>query len=76
MCEISTIIVLICQKIGSVGPVQQKIKLPSPKQLLTFTKFENLETTIQINTLQFLLTNTWKFANQQTHLCKSHEQKN
>ena len=33
MCEISviiTIIILICQKFGSVGPVQQEIKLPSP----------------------------------------------
>ena len=29
-CEISVIIILICQKLGSVGPVQQKIKLPSP----------------------------------------------
>ena len=25
ICEISTIIVLICQKLGSVGPVQQKL---------------------------------------------------
>ena len=24
------IIILVCQKLGSVGPVQQKIKLPSP----------------------------------------------
>ena len=31
MCEISIIItILIYQKLGSVGPVQQKIKLPSP----------------------------------------------
>ena len=29
ICEIS-IIILICQKLGSVGPVQQKIKLSSP----------------------------------------------
>ena len=29
MCKVS-IIVLIYQKLGSVGPVQQKIKLPSP----------------------------------------------
>ena len=28
--EISVIIIiLVCQKLGSVGPVQQKIKLPS-----------------------------------------------
>ena len=31
ICEISIIIItLICQKLESVGPVQQKIKLPSP----------------------------------------------
>ena len=29
VCEVS--IMLICQKLGSVGPVQQQIKLPSPK---------------------------------------------
>ena len=27
----SIIVILICQKLGSVGPVQQKIELPSPK---------------------------------------------
>ena len=32
ICEISIIIIiLICQKLESVGPAQQKIKLPSPK---------------------------------------------
>ena len=31
ICEIS--IILICRKLGPVGPVQQKIKLPSPKGL-------------------------------------------
>ena len=30
ICEISIIIILICQKLESVGPVQQKIELPSP----------------------------------------------
>ena len=30
ICEISIIIILICQKLGSVGPVQQKIKCSSP----------------------------------------------
>ena len=30
MGEISIIIILIGQKLGSVGPLQQKIKLPSP----------------------------------------------
>ena len=34
ICEISIIIILICQKLGSVVPVQQKIKLPSPYMLL------------------------------------------
>ena len=37
-CEIS-IIILICQKLGLVGPVQQKIKLPSP-----YNKFGSIET--------------------------------
>ena len=32
-CEISIIIILICQKLGLIGPVQQKIKLPSPNYL-------------------------------------------
>ena len=30
ICKISIIIILICQKLGSVGPIQQKIKLHSP----------------------------------------------
>ena len=40
ICEVSiiiiiiiiiiSIIILICRKVGSIGPVQQKIKLPSP----------------------------------------------
>ena len=25
-----SIIILICQKLGTLGPIQQKIKLPSP----------------------------------------------
>ena len=29
-CEVSIIIILIYQKLGSVGPIQQKIKLPLP----------------------------------------------
>ena len=42
MCELSIIIIiiiiiiLIYQKLGSVGPVQQKIKLPSPYQTSIF----------------------------------------
>ena len=28
ICEINVIIILICQKLGTGGPVQQKIKLP------------------------------------------------
>ena len=31
ICEISINIILICQRLGSVGPAQQKIKLLSPK---------------------------------------------
>ena len=34
ICEIS-IIILISQKLGLVGPVQQKFKLPSPKHHLS-----------------------------------------
>ena len=30
ICEISFNIILICQKLGSVQPVQKKIKLPLP----------------------------------------------
>lgn len=30
ICEISAIIILICQKLWLVGPVQQKNKLPWP----------------------------------------------
>ena len=40
ICEISVIIILICQKLESVGPVQQKIKLPQPKK---FSKFQNFD---------------------------------
>ena len=29
-----SIIILICQKLGLVGPIQQIIKLPSPKMML------------------------------------------
>ena len=32
ICDISIIIILICQKLGSVAPVQQKVKLPSPNR--------------------------------------------
>ena len=35
MCE-SNIIILICQNLGSVRPVQQKIKLPLPKSDKSF----------------------------------------
>ena len=30
ICEISNIIILICQKLGLVRPEQEKIKFPSP----------------------------------------------
>ena len=30
ICEINIIIILTCRKLEWVGPVQQKIKLPSP----------------------------------------------
>ena len=36
MREVSIIIILIYQKLGSVGPVQQKIKLPSPYFVMVF----------------------------------------
>ena len=44
-CEISIIIILICQKLGSHGPIQQKIELPSPYIAIYF--FSNLFPTIQ-----------------------------
>ena len=34
VCEIS-IMIFICQKLGSVGPAKQKIKLPLPKAIST-----------------------------------------
>ena len=48
ICEIS-IIILICQKLGLVGPLQQKINLPSSKYHFVSIKY------------WFTLTNTfWK----------------
>ena len=40
-CEIS-VIILIYQKLGSVGSVQQKIKLSSPKKEVVTQRIENL----------------------------------
>ena len=37
ICEIS---ILICQKLGLVGPIQQRIKLPLPN-VTSFTKLSN-----------------------------------
>ena len=37
ICEIS---ILICQKLGLVGPIQQRIKLPSPS-VTSFTKLSH-----------------------------------
>ena len=34
--KIIIVIILICQNVGSVGSVQQKIKLPSPNGKLNF----------------------------------------
>ena len=36
ICEISGCINLVCQKLGSVGPVQRKIKFPSPYMIKIF----------------------------------------
>ena len=36
ICKISIVIILICRKLGSVGPVQQKIKLPSSETLIKY----------------------------------------
>ena len=36
------IIILICQKLGSVGPVQQKIKLPLPQAKKTVFSWKNV----------------------------------
>ena len=38
LCEIS-IIILICQELGLVGPLQQKINLPSPKYQFVSIKY-------------------------------------
>ena len=38
ICAIG-IIILICQKLGLVGPMQQKIKLPSPHDIFDFLIF-------------------------------------
>ena len=38
ICEISIIIILIYQKLGLVGPKQQKIKLPLPNAIMTLPK--------------------------------------
>ena len=43
ICEIGIIIILICQKLGLVGPGQQNIKLPSPYQL--YKLLERIEKT-------------------------------
>ena len=34
ICEISIIIILICRKLRSIGPIQQKIRLPSPNMYI------------------------------------------
>ena len=44
VCEMSIIIILSCQKLGSVGPVQQKSTLPSPNVNLS-----NLENVLKRN---------------------------
>ena len=36
ICEISIIVILICEKLGLVGPVQQKFKLPCLKEHWNF----------------------------------------
>ena len=42
------IIILSCQKLGLVGPVQQKIKLPSPERTQSWSKTtRNIEYTQQ-----------------------------
>ena len=44
VCEMSIIIILSCQKLGSIGPVQQKSMLPSPNVNLS-----NLENVLKRN---------------------------
>ena len=41
VCEVSIIVFLICQKLESAGPLQQKIKLPLPNNeiMLQFKNF-------------------------------------
>ena len=45
ICEISIISILICQKLGSVGSVQQKVRLPSHK----LSSLKNVKILICIN---------------------------
>ena len=42
MCEISIIIILICQKYGLVGPVEQKIKLLRLNIICSVLEFTNI----------------------------------
>ena len=43
--EISIIIILVCRKLGSVGPVQQKIKLPSSNNKVLDADYKVFPTT-------------------------------
>ena len=48
MREISIIIILIYRKLGSVGPVQQKIKLPSPYSVYVLKKAEMFKKIVKL----------------------------
>ena len=43
--EISIIIILVCRKLGSVGPVQQKIKLTSSNNKVLDADYKVFPTT-------------------------------
>ena len=62
ICEIS-IIILICQKIGSVGPVQQKIKLPLPKRVMKFLSSSDPVASIYENMIKLTLIKILKNVN-------------
>ena len=53
ICEISIIIIMICQKLESVEPIQQKIKLPSPNDKNYESMWNN--DIKQVNVIQLIL---------------------
>ena len=61
-CKIIVIIILICQKLGSVGPVQQKFKLPLPNLDLSKESGPKCITMVNFHTYQ-LNSSIWIWMN-------------